>query len=135
MKRQRHASGNRARRQRVTRCQRQTRKFLAGIGPRHDALVGEDDGDGFVMQIDAAPGHRFLADLIAICKLDDIGLAEIGVAWQKTSRGGDRYFAVKLDDPSFAAPIWANLGESRQDVAVFNLLWDRPTRSVERAAA
>jgi uncharacterized protein (DUF736 family) len=64
-----------------------------------------------------------------------IGLAEIGVAWQKTSRGGDRYFAVKLDDPSFAAPIWANLVESRQDVAVFNLLWDRPTRSAERAAA
>ncbi len=64
-----------------------------------------------------------------------IGFAEIGVAWQKTSRGGDRYFAVKLDDPSFAAPIWANLVESRQDVAVFNLLWDRPTRSAERAAA
>jgi uncharacterized protein (DUF736 family) len=56
------------------------------------------------------------------------GRGEIGVAWRKTSRGGDTYFAVKLDDPSFPAPIWANLVESKQEVAVHNLLWDRPAK-------
>ena len=52
--------------------------------------------------------------------------AEIGVAWQKSSRSGDAYFAVKLDDPTFPAPVWANLVESQKEVAVYNLLWDRP---------
>ena len=45
------------------------------------------------------------------------GPAEIGVAWQKASRSGEAYFALRLDDPSFAAPIWANLVESRQETA------------------
>ena len=62
------------------------------------------------------------------------GLAEIGVAWQKTSRGGDTYFALRLDDPSFATPIWANLVESKKDAAVYNLLWDRPARAPEAEA-
>jgi uncharacterized protein (DUF736 family) len=57
------------------------------------------------------------------------GLVEIGVAWLKTSRGGDPYYAVKLDDPSFAKPIWANMVESQKEVAVHNLLWDRPARA------
>lgn len=61
------------------------------------------------------------------------GRAEIGVAWQKTSRGGDIYFALRLDDPSFSAPIWANLVES-QEASVFNLLWDRPSRPAEAEA-
>jgi uncharacterized protein (DUF736 family) len=58
---------------------------------------------------------------------------EIGVAWQKSSRSGEAYFAVKLDDPTFAAPVWANLVESQKEVAVFNLLWDRPTRAKPEA--
>ena len=61
------------------------------------------------------------------------GLAEIGVAWRKSSRSGDPYFAVKLDDPSFPAPVWANLVESQKEVAVFNLLWDRPAKPAEKA--
>jgi uncharacterized protein (DUF736 family) len=61
------------------------------------------------------------------------GLAEIGVAWQKSSLSGDPYFAVTLDNPSFAAPIWANLVESQKEVAVFNLLWDRPTKPSDKA--
>lgn len=59
------------------------------------------------------------------------GLAEIGVAWEKASKGGNPYFAVKLDDPSFAAPVWANLVASTKDAAVFNLLWDRPRPQAE----
>ncbi len=60
------------------------------------------------------------------------GLAEIGVAWQKTSKSGDSYFACKLDDPSFPAPIWANMVASQKEVAVHNLLWDRP-KAADRA--
>ncbi len=61
------------------------------------------------------------------------GLVEIGVAWLKTSRSGDPYYAVKLDDPSFAKPIWANMVESQKEVAVHNLLWDRPARASSEA--
>jgi uncharacterized protein (DUF736 family) len=57
------------------------------------------------------------------------GKCEIGVAWRKTSRAGDSYFAVKLDDPTFTQPLWANLVESKQEAAVYNLLWDRPDPS------
>ncbi len=59
------------------------------------------------------------------------GLAEFGVAWLKTSKDGDAYFAVKLDDPSFAAPVWANLVQSPREEGVFNLLWDRPRPQAE----
>lgn len=59
------------------------------------------------------------------------GRAELGAAWEKTSRNGDTYFTVRLDDPSFPAPLWANLVESRQEGSVYNLLWDRPSRPAE----
>ncbi len=39
------------------------------------------------------------------------------------------YFAVRLDDPTFPAPLWANLVESQQEVATYNLLWDRPAKA------
>ena len=38
-----------------------------------------------------------------------VGRAEIGAAWSKRSTEGRDYLSVKLDDPSFAAPIYANL--------------------------
>ena len=38
-----------------------------------------------------------------------MGRAEIGAAWSKPSREGRDYLSVKLDDPSFNAPIYANL--------------------------
>lgn len=60
-----------------------------------------------------APTHRV-----------QVGSAEIGAAWAKTSREGRDYLSVKLDDPSFAAPIYANLvGE--EDGKTFNLIWSR----------
>jgi hypothetical protein len=37
------------------------------------------------------------------------GNIEIGAAWQRTSKDNTVYHSVKLDDPSFAAPIYANL--------------------------
>lgn len=45
-----------------------------------------------------APSHRVL-----------VGRAEIGAAWSKRSNEGRDYLGLKLDDPSFNAPIYANL--------------------------
>ena len=37
---------------------------------------------------------------------------ELGAAWKKTSKEGRPYTSVKLDDPSFPAPIYASLIEA-----------------------
>src|SRR3977135_1424695 len=37
------------------------------------------------------------------------GNVEIGAAWQRTSKENTIYHSVKLDDPSFPTPIFANL--------------------------
>ena len=52
---------------------------------------------------------------------------EIGAAWKRTARdGGREYLSVKLDDPAFAAPLFASLVGTDDD-KVFNLLWSRRT--------
>ncbi len=55
------------------------------------------------------------------------GSVEFGAAWQKTSGEGRDYLSVKLDDPSFPAPIYATLseGEGKDD---FQLIWSRSSR-------
>lgn len=45
-----------------------------------------------------APDYRVYADRI-----------EIGAGWLQTSKSGREYVSVKLDDPSFTAPIFARL--------------------------
>ncbi len=49
---------------------------------------------------------------------------EFGAAWKKTSREGRDYLSVKLDDPSFPAPIYASLVETDTD-GEYNLIWSR----------
>ena len=53
--------------------------------------------------------------------------AEIGAGWKQTSNDGEPYVSVKLDDPSFNAPITAALwpGETEGEYA---LIWNRPKR-------
>jgi uncharacterized protein (DUF736 family) len=65
---------------------------------------------------DNAPTHRVM-----------VGKAEIGAAWTKQSNEGRAYLALKLDDPSFNAPIFANLFDD-EDGETYNLIWSRPTR-------
>ena len=60
---------------------------------------------------DNTPSHRIF-----------VGRAEIGAAWSKRSSEGRDYLSVKLDDPSFTAPIYANLVE---DGEAFSLIWSR----------
>lgn len=56
------------------------------------------------------------------------GSTEVGAAWQKRSAETERdYLSVKLDDPSFPAPIFANLIEV-DDGDGHQLLWSRPNR-------
>ena len=64
-----------------------------------------------------APSHRVF-----------VGRAEIGAAWTKRSNEGRDYLSVKLDDPSFTAPIFANLFDD-EDGKTFNLIWSRARRA------
>ena len=49
------------------------------------------------------------------------GSVEFGAPWKKTSSEGRDYLSVKLDDPSFPAPIYATLIEGEDDSPV--LIW------------
>ena len=60
-----------------------------------------------------APSHRVF-----------VAKAEIGAAWAKTSKEGRDYLSIKLDDPSFNAPIFASLFADEEGKS-FNLIWSR----------
>jgi uncharacterized protein (DUF736 family) len=61
-----------------------------------------------------APSHRVF-----------VGRVEIGAAWSKSSNEGRKYLGLKLDDPSFTAPIFANLFDD-EDGEGYSLIWSRP---------
>ncbi|APO70502.1 hypothetical protein IE4872_PC00488 (plasmid) [Rhizobium gallicum] len=51
------------------------------------------------------------------------GTIEIGAGWKKTAKEtGREYHSIKLDDPSFPAPIYASLVENEDGYA---LIWSR----------
>ena len=55
------------------------------------------------------------------------GNVELGAAWQKRSNETERdYLSVKLDDPSFPAPIYATLTEVEGEDG-YQLIWSRRT--------
>ena len=64
---------------------------------------------------DKAPDFRIFA-----------GQTEFGAAWKKTSRENRDYLSVKLDDPSFPAPIYASLVDADEG---YSLIWSRATSS------
>jgi uncharacterized protein (DUF736 family) len=52
--------------------------------------------------------------------------AELGAAWEKTAEAtGRKYLSVRLDDPTFAGPLYASLLE--QEDGTHNLIWNRRT--------
>lgn len=53
------------------------------------------------------------------------GRVEIGAAWAKRSNEGRDYLGLKLDDPSFTAPIFANLIDDEEGEG-YSLIWSRP---------
>jgi uncharacterized protein (DUF736 family) len=52
---------------------------------------------------------------------------EIGAAWSKISNEGRDYLGLKLDDPSFTGPIYANLFAD-EDGDTHSLIWSRPAK-------
>ena len=65
-----------------------------------------------------APSHRVF-----------VGRAEIGAAWSKRSAEERDYLSLKLDDPSFTQPIYANLFDDtvvEDGEETFSLIWSRP---------
>ena len=66
---------------------------------------------------DNAPSHRVM-----------VGRAEIGAAWTKKSNEDREYLGLKLDDPSFNAPIYANLFDDGEAGDTYSLIWSRPSR-------
>ncbi|TKT82463.1 DUF736 domain-containing protein [Aquamicrobium sp. LC103] len=51
------------------------------------------------------------------------GATEFGAAWKEKSAKGNDYLSVKLDDPSFPAPIFASLVETEGEE--WALIWSR----------
>jgi uncharacterized protein (DUF736 family) len=66
---------------------------------------------------DNAPSHRVY-----------VGRAEIGAAWSKRSNEGRDYLSVKLDDPSFTTPIYANLFDDEEGDG-YTLIWSRSRKN------
>ena len=66
---------------------------------------------------DNAPSHKVF-----------VGRAELGAGWSKTSREGRKYLSLKLDDPSFTAPIYASLFDD-EDGETYNLIWTRNSQT------
>ncbi len=52
---------------------------------------------------------------------------EVGAGWKAVSNDGEEYISVKLDDPSFNAPITAALWPSEKE-GEYALIWNRPKR-------
>ena len=52
------------------------------------------------------------------------GQTEFGAAWAKRSNEGRDYLGLKLDDPSFTAPIYANLFDDEEGEG-YSLIWSR----------
>ena len=49
---------------------------------------------------------------------------ELGAGWKKTSKAGNAYLSVKLDDPSFAQPLYCALMKNGD---AYLLDWKRQT--------
>jgi uncharacterized protein (DUF736 family) len=63
-----------------------------------------------------APSHRIYVEQVGV-----------GAGWSKRSPEGRDYLSVKLDDPSFNAPIFANLVRP-EGAETCSLIWSRPNR-------
>jgi uncharacterized protein (DUF736 family) len=63
-----------------------------------------------------APSHRIYIDQV-----------DVGAGWSKRSPEGRDYLSIKLDDPSFNAPIYANLVHA-EGAETCSLIWSRPNR-------
>ncbi len=71
---------------------------------------------------DNAPDYRIFAT--GTGRGPDGPDAELGAAWRKTNAQQRDYLSVKIDDPAFAAPLFATLVEDAGGDR-FSLIWTR----------
>ena len=76
------------------------------------SIVAEGEVTG-----EKAPSHRVY-----------ISRVEVGACWPKVTKDGRHYLSIKLDDPSFTAPIFATLFAD-EDGKTHNLVWSRARSS------
>ena len=101
------------------------------------AIIGtfRKDGEGYGGNIETltlrakltfepAPKKSDNAPDFRVLNHTDDYTSEIGAAWTKTSREGAQYLSVRLDDPSFAAPINCRLIKTGSESG-HSLLWER----------
>jgi uncharacterized protein (DUF736 family) len=85
------------------------------VQARNVRIVPEDS-----VPSESAPSHRVF-----------VGRVEIGAAWSKRSAEGRDCLSLKLDDPSFTQPIYANLFDDsvvEGGEETYSLIWSRPAR-------
>src|SRR6516165_3609174 len=89
------------------------------VAPGSETLAGFK-GDA-ALNAHALPRSGFVQDLLCGAPHN----IEVGAAWAKRSNEGRSYLSVKLDDPSFTNPIYANLVEDESG-KTHTLIWSRP---------
>jgi uncharacterized protein (DUF736 family) len=58
------------------------------------------------------------------------GAGEIGAAFEQTSQqDGVVYLSLKLDDPTFAAPVYCAAFANKEKPEDYDLVWSRPKQS------
>ena len=103
---------------------------MATIGTFKKSGTNEFTGQIVTLSVQAknvriAPDSRASGDNVPSHRVF-VGRVEIGAAWAKKSNEGRDYLGLKLDDPSFTAPIYANLFDDEEGDG-FSLIWSRPT--------
>jgi uncharacterized protein (DUF736 family) len=99
---------------------------MATIGSFHQQDDGSYTGSIKTLTLNVKAAQLRQADKDDNDKAPDFriftGQTEFGAAWKKTSRENRDYLSVKLDDPSFPAPIYAMLVTAEEG---YNLIWSR----------
>ena len=75
-----------------------------------------------------AVAERFPVELVSVDSALVYRGVDIGAAWIRTGRESQRdYVSLKIDDPTLAQAIYANLGRAagQDDDSVYALIWNR----------
>ena len=73
------------------------------------------------------PIPRYMTPAVPVANpitIPDAAAVAFGAAWKRISGEGRDYLSVKLDDPSFPAPIYATLVETEAS-GTYSLIWSR----------
>jgi uncharacterized protein (DUF736 family) len=57
------------------------------------------------------------------------GAGEVGAAFEQNTQDGVVYLSLKLDDPTFAAPVYCAAFNNKEKPEDLDLVWSRPKQS------